>query len=125
MRHCLRAKSANDTVVDIDIDSSIEDIRQWDTKLPIHSPCQKTQPCLSMDPHMFKSFKKEKETNRNTSPFPKQTKEHAIPNIKSSPCHFCHRVPKKARNEILITKFYINFSFTTFHNIVGLKYAPL
>ena len=81
MRHCLRAKNANDTVVDIDIDSSIEDIRQWDTKLPIHSPCQKTQPCLSMDPHMFKSFKKEKETNRNTSP----NKQKTMPSLTSSP----------------------------------------
>ena len=81
MRHCLRAKNANDTVVDIDIDSSIEDIRQWDTKLPIHSPCQKTQPCLSMDPHMFKSFKKEKETNRNTSP----NKQKSMPSLTSSP----------------------------------------
>ena len=118
MRHCLRAKNANDTVVDIDIDSSIEDIRQWDTKLPIHSPCQKTQPCLSMDPHMFKSFKKEKETNRNTSP----NKQKTMPSLTSSPRRAISvtEFQKKARNEILITKFYINFAFREpFKNVLA------
>ena len=122
MRHCPRAKNANDTVVDIDIDSSIEDIRQWDTKLPIHSPCQKTQPCLSMDPLTFKSFKKEKETNKNTSP----NKQKTMPSVTSSPRRAIFvPVLNKSRNEILIEKLYIQFAFTTFHSKVGLKYARL